>query len=153
MKKFIRSTLCLAFIATLSGMSQYYGPLGNGTLEHEDDLKWVFFHDAKVIADNAKGVYRATFSPSLAAMDGKPFTITGYMLTVEPTTHSAHFVITRRSTGCPFCPPNEPNEAIEVFGLKATDYTQSPITVEGQLRFVTASADGLFFQLKNARVL
>ncbi len=129
-----------------------WGPNGNGTLDHEDDLRWVFFHDAKVVADDAKGEYRATFPPTLAKENGVIFEITGYMLPVEANTTSPHFVLTRRSAGCPFCPPNEPTEAIEVFAAKPVAYTQSPVTVSGMLHLVGRSERGLFFRLDGAKV-
>ncbi|WP_375392546.1 DUF3299 domain-containing protein [uncultured Sphingomonas sp.] len=113
----------------------------------------MFFHDARVTADEAKGVYRATFSPLLKKEDGSSFSISGYMLPVDASTTSPHFVLTRRSAGCPFCPPNEPTEAIEVFTTKPVAYTQSPITVEGTLHLVTESGKGLFFKLDEARKL
>lgn len=134
------------------GEQRQWGPRGNGTLEHEDDLRWVFFHDAKITADEAKGVYRAAFSPTLRKEDGLPFSITGYMLPVEAKSTSPHFVLTRRSTGCPFCPPNELTEAIDVFATKPIDYTQSPVTVSGRLHLISQSAQGLFFRMDRAKV-
>ncbi len=149
-----RITLAVALFGALGGMQSqpYYGPNGNGTLAHSDDLRWVQFHDTNIVADQAKGRYVATFGAALAKLDGKPLVITGYMLPIEPTTHSAHFVLTRRSTGCPFCPPNEPDEAIEVFSAKPADYTQAPVTITGQLHLVRSSEVGLFFRLDHARI-
>ena len=146
--------IATALFGALGGMQRqpYYGPNGNGTLDHSDDARWIRFHDSTIVADQAKGEYRATFGPALAKLDGRPLIITGYMLPIEPTTHSAHFVITRRFTGCPFCPPNEPNEAIEVFTAKPADYTQAPVTITGQLHLVRASETGLFFRLDHARI-
>lgn len=94
----------------------------------------------------------ASFSDILQKMDGKPFSITGYMLPIEPSIHSAHFVLTRRSAGCPSCPPNEPTEAMEVFAQKPVDYTQAPVTANGVLDLVRHSAQGLFFRLDHAKV-
>ena len=125
----------------------------NGYLDHADDLRWVFFQDVTVKADTDKGEYVATFSPALSKMDGRDFSITGYMLSVEPTTHSPHFVLTRRSAGCPFCPPNEPTEAIEVKATMPVDYRVVPVTVSGRLKLVARSADGLFYRLENAKVV
>ena len=122
-----------------------------GLLDHEDDLRWTFFHDVSIAADRGKGEYVATFGPAMAKSDGKPLSITGYMLSVEPTTRSPHFVLTRRSAGCPFCPPNEPTEAIEVFAVGPVDYRPTPVTVNGRLRLVAHSADGLFYRLDNAK--
>jgi hypothetical protein len=134
------------------GGDRKWGPNGNGTLDHEDDLRWVILHDVQITADNAKGIYVAKWGKDMVGMEGRPFTIIGYMLPIEPTTHSAHFVITRRSSGCPFCPPNEPTEAIEVFTTKAIDYTQSPIALKGTLHLVRSSELGLFYRMDNATV-
>lgn len=156
-----RVLIALMLVAAMpvQAVAQFYpggqaewGPNGNGTLEHEDDLQWVVFHGAKITADEAKGIYTATFSPTLKKEEGVKFSITGYMLPVENSTHAAHFVLTRRSAGCPFCPPNEPTEAIEVFAAKPFDYTKAPVTVEGTLHLVASSEKGLFFRLDNARV-
>lgn len=154
---FLALALAAAFPAAAGaqfypGGTPQWGPNGNGTLDHEDDLRWVFFHDARITADNAKGIYTATFSPSLKKEDGQTFSITGYMLPVETNTTSPHFVVTRRSAGCPFCPPNEPTEAIEVFATKPVRYTQSPVTIEGTLHLVARSEAGLFFRLDKATV-
>jgi hypothetical protein len=158
MKRFLTAlVMLLAF--TGPALAQFYpggqpkwGPDGNGTLEHEDDLRWIFFHDAKITADEAKGVYTAIFPPLLKKEDGVRFSITGYMMPVEASSTSAHFVLTRRSAGCPFCPPNEPTEAIEIFATRPIDYTPSPITVEGTLHLVSQSAQGLFFRIDKATI-
>lgn len=132
------------------GSIDRWGPNGNGTLDHEDDLRWVILHDVKITADDARGVYIATFDKKMADLDGRPFTIIGYMLPLEANIHSAHFAITRRSSGCPFCPPNEPTEAIEVFAATPIDYTTGPIALEGRLHLVRSSATGLFYRLDQA---
>lgn len=131
---------------------QKWGPNGNGTLKHEDDLQWLLFHDAKITADRAAGVYSANFSPLLMKMEGQHIAITGYVLPVDAMSASTHFVLTRRSAGCPFCPPNEPTEAIEVFSQKLIKATSAPITVEGRLHFVAHSEQGLFFRIDNAKI-
>ena len=129
-----------------------WGPNGNGTLDHPDDVTWIMFHNAKVTADDARGIYTASFPPSLVKQDGKFFSISGYMLPVDTKTVSPHFVLTRRSTGCPFCPPNEPTEAIEVFASRPIAYTQAPVRIEGTLHLVAHSEKGLFFRLDTASV-
>ena len=150
-----RILLPLVLLFALTGAMQlqpFYGPNGNGTLDHEDDLRWVLFHGAKIAADEKKGIYTATFSPSLAKMNGHSLSITGYMLPIETGTRVAHFILTRRSSGCPFCPPNEPTEAIEIFSAAPVDYTQAPVTIEGQLHLVARSELGLFYRLDHAKV-
>jgi hypothetical protein len=130
-----------------SGKNQKWGPNGNGTLDHQDDIRWVILHDVKITADNAKGIFTAKFGKDMGSMEGRSFSIMGYMMPIETNIHSAHFVLTRRSPGCPFCPPNEPSEAIEIFATKGVDYTQAPIAVKGTLHLVNSSADGLFYRM------
>ena len=158
MKRLILATVA-ALAAPVAAPAQFYsggsaqwGPNGNGTLDHEDDLRWVTFHGAKIAADEAKGEYTAAFPPELKREEGAAYTITGYMLPVEPNMSAPHFVLTRRSTGCPFCPPNEPSEAIEIFASRPVEYTQAPVTVSGKLHLVARSARGLFFRIDGAKV-
>ncbi len=127
-----------------------WGPNGNGTLDHADDRRWLVFAQASIAADDARGVYVATFPPAVQRLNGSRITITGYMLPIEASTLAAHFVLTRRSTGCPFCPPNEPSEAIEVQAQQPLRYTQQPVTLSGRLRLVRQSATGLFYRLDAA---
>lgn len=153
------SALAVLF-ASVPAHSQFYegapikrwGPNGNGRLEHEDDARWGIFHDAKITADVAKGEYRAAFSPTMAKMEGVRIAIRGYVLPIEANTRTAHFVLTRRSTGCPFCPPNEPTEAIEIFALKPFEYTQGIVSVEGRLHLIRRSEQGLFYRIEQAKV-
>lgn len=135
-----------------AGSVQQWGPNGNGTLDHKDDLQWVQFHDAKVTEDRAAGIYNITFGPFLRKMDGQSLIITGYMMPLTPFGPSNHFVLTRRSPGCPFCPPNEPTEAIEIFSDRSVPPTPAPITIEGKLHLVSRSSQGLFFRIDGAKI-
>ena len=74
------------------------------------------------------------------------------MMPVVANVMSNHFVITRRSATCPFCPPNEPTEAIEVFSRNFVQYTDRPVTVEGRFHLVANSEKGLFYRLDAATV-
>ena len=134
------------------GVAGKWGPNGNGTLKHEDDLQWLLFHNVRITADRAAGIYMASFDPLLLKMEGQSISITGYILPLEPIPASAHFVLTRRSPGCPYCPPNEPTEAIEIFSEGLVKATQAPITVQGKLHLVAHSDQGLFFRIDRARV-
>ena len=157
-----RSRQALLAVALLAGggapaaalpSTQTWGPNGNGTLKHQDDMRWLDFHDAQVAADRAAGHYTARFSAMLMKMDGHDLVITGYMLPVGTAIDTTHFVLTRRSATCPFCPPNEPTEAIEVFSQRFVRPTQAPITVQGRLHLVASSDQGLFFRIDAARIL
>ena len=129
-----------------------WGPNGNGTLAHRDDTRWLDLHDAKVTANTAAGIYSARFGPTLQQMDKQPFVITGFMMPIGIDIATNRFVLTRRSASCPFCPPNEPPEAIEVFSQNFVDYTNGTVTVSGKLHLVANSERGMFYRLDAAKV-
>ncbi|HZZ32797.1 MAG TPA: hypothetical protein VFE10_12490 [Phenylobacterium sp.] len=118
-----------------------------------DDPVWTLLNETQVIADPKKGEYRATFSPALLARQAKRLKVVGFILPLEATSQSAHFSLVRRNTGCPFCPPNAPTEAVEVFAKTPVRYTGEELAMEGDLKLVAASDQGLFFRLQNAEVV
>ena len=129
-----------------------WGPNGDGTLVHVEDARWNVFHDVKVTSDIDKGEYSATFGPALDRLAGRNVVVSGYMLPLTADPSAPHFVLTRRSAGCPFCPPNELNEAVEVLAKASVKYTMAPITVSGRLHLISVSDQGLFFRLDDASV-
>lgn len=147
----------IALLAAATSAAQAFTPGGlaprPGYLDHDSDMRWRFFRETNVTADQAKGDYRAEFSPFLTRVDGTKFSISGFMLPLDANRQTRHFVLTRRNASCPFCPPNEPTEAIEVFSERPVTVSNSAIIVEGQLRLVGRSSQGLFFQLDRARLL
>ena len=139
-------------VAGLAGFRQApgIGPNGDGTLLRSDDQSWLLLQAAAVFADTRKGEYRARFSPALRGLDERPFRLSGYMLPVETGISERHFIITRRSTGCPFCAPPGLTEAVEVFLRAPVNYTIEPITIEGRFRLVASSDVGLFYRIEDA---
>ena len=126
------------------------GAKGNGTLAHVEDARWNVFHDVKVSADLEKGQYSASFGPAITRLERREVEVSGYMLPLTPDASAPHFVLTRRSAGRPFCPPNELNEAMEVQAQAPVRYTTAPVTVSGRLHLVARSDAGLFSRLDHA---
>ncbi len=118
-----------------------------------DDPVWTLLNETQVVTDLKKGEFHATFSPGLLARQSKRLRVVGFILPLEPTSQSAHFSLVRRNTACPFCPPNAPTEAVEVFAKAAVRYTGEELAMEGDLKLVAASDQGLFFRLQNAEVV
>lgn len=96
--------------------------------------------------------YSITYTPQVKAMEGKPITIAGFMLPLESTEKFNHFLLSKRTPTCPFCPPGEPNEIAEVFTAKPMRYDEGIIVVTGTFRFTSNPDLGLFFQLKDATI-
>ena len=153
----LRSALSRAGLAIAAGLmlcAFQIRPLVGGddqaAPDHPDDPRWIEFRGVKVVTDKARGLLVAQFPPELKAIDGRELDIGGYILPLEPNTRSAHFILTRRSTGCPFCPPNEANEALEVYLRRPVQYEQRQFFVKGRLKLVRTSNQGLFFQVVDA---
>ncbi len=117
-----------------------------------NDPAWSLLAVAKVTADAKAGVYSASFPPELQKLENKPFSITGFMMPLEPSPMTDHFILIRRNSACPFCPPNSPTEAIEIRSNAKFKYTGEEISVKGTLKLVPSSADGLFFRLESTDV-
>jgi hypothetical protein len=118
-----------------------------------NDPIWEVLNQTQVVANTASGQYNARFPRALTAMRDKSLTIRGFILPLEATSRSAHFMLVRRNTGCPFCPPNAPTEAVEVFAARPIDYTGEEIAVTGRLGLQPASDQGLFFRLDSANAV
>ena len=143
------TTLCAWYSAPASGPALTYNP------KHyqNNDPQWEVLNRTQIVADTAKGEYKATFPPALAAKQGSVMKISGFILPLETTSRSAHFMLVRRNTGCPFCPPNAPTEAVEIFSRQPVRYTGEEIVVTGKLKLVPSSDQGLFFQLTDTDVV
>jgi hypothetical protein len=145
-KSLIGMLWAIAFIG-LTGMR---APAQTGGPDHADDPRWSQFRGVAVKTDLKKGVATAIFPPELLAANGKVMDIGGYIVPLEASPDSSHFLLTRRLTGCPFCPPNEANEAVEVFTASKVHYVQHQVFIRGRLKLVESSDAGLFFQFREA---
>ena len=128
-------------------------PTPLGYLDHGSDMRWRFFLETKVVENRVKGIYLATFAPYLTRIDNTKFSISGFMMPLDTNHQTRHFILTRRNANCPFCPPNEPTEAIEVFTDTPVAISDSAVTVEGRFKLVSRSTKGLFYQLESAKLL
>ena len=115
-----------------------------------NDPIWDRLNAARITADRDRGVYRASFPPELQRLNGAEVRIAGFVLPLEASSASRHFSLVRRNTGCPFCPPNAPTEAVEVFAQAPVRYTGDEVVVTGRFELVASSEDGLFYRLRQA---
>jgi len=148
-----RSMLAFATLGLCGFSQQPLTPQYNPFHYVNNDPAWDQLNKATVTSDAAKGEYKATFPPELLQLEGSRFTISGFMLPLDPTPATLHFVLVRRNTACPFCPPNTPTEAIEVFSQDIVKYTGEQVTATGHIAMVSSSAEGLFYRLDRAHVV
>ena len=119
-------------------------------LPQANDPMWTSLTACKVHYDDKKHTYSVTYTPEVKAMEGQQETITGFMMPLEPTEKFNHFLLSKRTPTCPFCPPGEPNEIVEIFTKKPMKYTEGMLVVTGTMKFTLNPDLGLFFQLKDA---
>lgn len=115
-----------------------------------NDPAWTVLANATISADRTKGELSADFAPQVRALEGKTFKISGFITPLEADPRARHFIVTRRSTTCPFCAPNEPTEAVEVRLVDPTPFTEEEIAVRGRLVLTSHSDQGLFYALVDA---
>ena len=113
-----------------------------------DDFLWELFASCQL---KATGDYSDSISyiPGVKAMNGKKITISGFMVPIESKEKFVHFLLSRRAPSCPFCPPAEPNEMVEVFSAKPVRWQENLVTLSGTLILVNDAKREIFFQMKD----
>ena len=125
----------------------------NGGHPESLDPGWDLLTQAKTDVDRENGALTAQFPPFLRNLSGKPFKIEGFMLPLEPGRDAIHFALKRRNSGCPFCPPSQPTEAVEVMLRRSIRVTSDLVMVTGRLSLRPSSDQGLFYMLTDAVVV
>jgi hypothetical protein len=121
-----------------------------GGLPQSHDEMWAVFAKCKVHNDKKTFTYSIDLTPEVKEMDGKIFTISGFMLPLEPKEKFTHYLLSKRTPTCPFCPPGEPNEIVEVFSKKPVSWDEGIVVVTGTMKLTNNAENGLFFQMKDA---
>jgi hypothetical protein len=116
------------------------------------DPVWALLRQTPIKADLARGVFTAAPPPQVKALAGREMDVTGFMLPLDPSPMFSHFLLTRNTPVCPFCPPGQPNEVIEVNLAQYVKATTEPVTVHGRFVLQDNGQQGLFFQLDKAEI-
>ncbi|OYW79003.1 MAG: hypothetical protein B7Z26_08790 [Asticcacaulis sp. 32-58-5] len=119
-------------------------------LPQSKDAMWDTLVKCKVHLDQKTHKYSIAYTPEVKAMEGKPVTISGFVMPLESTEKFKHFLLSKRTPTCFFCPPGEPNEIVEVFTKKTIKWSDGIVTVTGTFTFTSNPDLGLFFQVKDA---
>jgi hypothetical protein len=119
-------------------------------LAQSSDPIWSTLGTTEIGEDQQRGVFTARFPADVQALAGKTVSVDGFMQPLESNVETHHFLLSKRTPVCPFCPPGQPNEVIEVYSTPVVVPTTAEITVTG--RFNIQAKGGLFFQLYDADV-
>jgi hypothetical protein len=121
-------------------------------LPQAQDSLWRTLATTTIHEDEARGLYSATHSDAVRALVGHVVTISGFVMPLETNAQFHHFILTRYTPVCPFCPPGAPNEVVEVWSSAPITATNDMVRFSGQFSLTADAEKGLFFQLRNAHL-
>lgn len=114
------------------------------------DRLWDTLYKTKVKIDDKTGTYSATFPDEVRQLNGQTVKISGFMLPLENSEKFTHFLLSKRTPTCPFCPPGAPNEIIEVYAARPTEWAEDLVTYEGKFELMENKEMGVFFKMTDA---
>jgi hypothetical protein len=115
------------------------------------DELWRKFVNCRLGYNEDTGVYSIKLTPEVKALNGKTITIRGFVLPMDGSDLTKHFLLSRNTPVCMYCPPGAPNEVVEVDASKAVRWTDKMVAVTGKLHLVNDQERAVFFKMENAR--
>ena len=122
------------------------------TLPRAQDPLWLKFAKCKIGYDNRSGLFNIAVTPDVRAIAGHTVTLSGFVLPLDGSDRTKHFLLTRNTPVCMFCPPGQPNEVVEVLSPHAIDWTDKLVTVTGPLALINNGEKGMFFKIDASAV-
>lgn len=108
---------------------------------------WGVLRQTRITEDVKRGLFSASFPAEVEALNGTTVTVTGFMLPIDAKARSRHFLLSKYTPVCFFCPPGEPNEVVEVLADKAMPVSDDLVSVTGTLSLIDNAEKGLFFRI------
>ena len=100
--------------------------------------------------DPRSGLYAIHVTDQVKALADTQLEANGFILPLDGGDKTKHFLLSKRTPVCMFCPPGEPNEVIEVKSKSALNWVDDMITVKGRFKLVNDGEKGVFFLLEQA---
>lgn len=122
------------------------------TLPQSNDAVWRTLSTTRIHENAAQGTYSATHPPAVRALVGQRISVSGFVMPLETTQKFRHFLLTRYTPVCDFCPPGAPNEVIEVWIDRPITTTYNMVRVSGMFGLTNDPDLGLFFAMRSAAV-
>lgn len=114
------------------------------------DKIWSVLRRTHIELDFKRGAYVATYPPDVMALVGQTLTIEGFITPVKAEVAFRHFLLMPYAPGCPFCPPADFNEIVEVTIDKPIRAEERQFRVTGRFATQDNGKDGVFFRLDDA---
>lgn len=126
------------------------GPVESKNILPSQDGTWSVLRQTHIELDFKRGTYVATYPPKVKALVGKTLVVEGFVTPVKAETEFRHFLLMPYAPGCPFCPPADFNEIIEVTVDRAIRAETRLFKVTGKFATQDNGKEGLFFRLDEA---
>ena len=119
-----------------------------------DDPIWTTLQKSRITADEKRGIYTAEHPMDVILLQNQDLLVRGFLLPLDVMPPFTHFILSRYTPVCAFCPPGAPNEAIELFTSRPVKINNgAEVMVKGRFAMTSDSASGLFFRITNGEVL
>ena len=113
---------------------------------------WATLRQTRIGVNEAKGLFTATHPPAVKALAGQSISLAGFIMPLDAETRGTHFLLSKYTPVCAFCPPGEPNEVVEVHSAKPIAFVEQLVIVTGKFALENKGENGLFFQMTGASV-
>lgn len=113
---------------------------------------WATLRTTRIVEDDARGLFTASHPPAVRALVGKSVSLPGFIMPLDAQTRGTHFLLSKYTPVCAFCPPGEPNEVVEVHLARPIAFSDKLVTVTGTFGLENNGENGLFFQVNGAAV-
>lgn len=114
------------------------------------DAMWGTLLKARITYADKAPFISAKIPPEIKALNGTTVTLSGFVLPMDSEGKTRHFLLSKRTPTCPYCPPGEPNEVVEVYSRTTVPWDESLLTMRGTFTLINNTDNGIFFVLKNA---
>jgi hypothetical protein len=111
---------------------------------------WAKLAKCTVKFNQRTGLFSIGLTSDVKGLDGQSIDVNGFMLPLDGSDETRHFLLTKRTPVCLFCPPGEPNEVIEVTSTKPVAWIDDLVTMKGRFKLVNKGEKGVFFALTDA---
>ena len=120
-------------------------------LPRASDPLWSQLRRTKIHLDPTSGLYRAEVPVAVKALAGTTVSLSGFVVPLSAQRGDPHFMLSRNTPVCPFCPPGEPNEVVEVVATGPVFAGREQVSLTGRFR-LQDGAHGLFFRIDDAEL-
>ena len=151
----ITPAVLLAASVAFPASAQYQGEgerAAQATLPQGRSPLWATLRQTKIGEDDARGLFTAVHPPAVRALSGRIISLPGFLMPLDAATTGTHFLLSKYTPVCAFCPPGEPNEVVEVHSATPIAYSPKLVTVTGRFSLENNGEKGLFFQMNGASV-